>query len=418
MRRLPTLLVAPLLCLPSVALASPFAILQPAETPATPETGEPPTQTPEAQEPGTEPTSSKAPDSAPPGEQQPVAEEPPAEEPVPEGPQPETIEEPAEPTAEVTLESEREQQAVQADFNPHGVGARGGIVVVPTWILSGFLASHTNSLCRGGNVGNFAAKRGLLKTDGCNFYVAGEYTYRKSRIFDIVAAVGYQSMKTPEGYWLDSDEWPDSCDIADTAPGGDPMGGCDISAADYTEVNMNLLTFQADFVARYPVVLTPDVEIGIGGGAGIGLGVIFGGVYQTAIGSAPTGFANGLPQDTCQTLDDLKDFTRCTPRYDPEEYNDVNGEDDPRPIPQIESEISTGSLWADCGRDNCSAADLRAFGYRKKQDDVPPVYPIVNLILSTRFIVKDVWGININGGWNTGFYFGGSMQYFFAGKKK
>ena len=41
-----------------------------------------------------------------------------------------------------------------------------------------------NALCRGDTVGNFARERGLLKTQGCNFYVGGEYVYRQSRILD------------------------------------------------------------------------------------------------------------------------------------------------------------------------------------------------------------------------------------------
>ena len=33
-----------------------------------------------------------------------------------------------------------------------------------------------------------------------------------------------------------------------------------------------------------------------------------------------------------------------------------------------------------------------------------------------RFLIKDTFGINVTGGWNTGFYFGGSLQYFFGSK--
>ena len=39
---------------------------------------------------------------------------------------------------------------------------------------------------------------------------------------------------------------------------------------------------------------------------------------------------------------------------------------------------------------------------------------VVNLIVSMRLIIKDTFGITINGGWNTGFYFGGGMQVFFG----
>jgi hypothetical protein len=36
------------------------------------------------------------------------------------------------------------------------------------------------------------------------------------------------------------------------------------------------------------------------------------------------------------------------------------------------------------------------------------------LIISARVIIKDVFGISINGGFNTGFYFGGAMHYYFG----
>ena len=67
-----------------------------------------------------------------------------------------------------------------------------------------------------------------------------------------------------------------------------------------------------------------------------------------------------------------------------------------------------------------SVTDLEEFGSRFEQQDVPPVVPVVNLLLSMRMIVKDTLGINLTGGWNTGFYFGGSIQYFFGqgGKNK
>jgi hypothetical protein len=45
-----------------------------------------------------------------------------------------------------------------------------------------------------------------------------------------------------------------------------------------------------------------------------------------------------------------------------------------------------------------------------------PVIPVVNLLVSMRLIVKDVFGITLTGGFQTGFYFGGGMNYFF-GKK-
>ncbi|MBC8068261.1 MAG: hypothetical protein IAG13_08005 [Deltaproteobacteria bacterium] len=309
-----------------------------------------------------------------------------------------------EPVAPSTLAQER-GHARSRDFNRHGIGARGGIVVIPSWILSRYLDTHGNALCRGDNVGDFAADRGLLKTQGCNFYVGAEYIYRQSRILDIVPAIGYMRLHTPDAMWLDKGQ----------AALKEAQGLNANSGADYTEVKMDLLTVQVDFIARAPIVVTDDVEFGIGGGGGLGLGVVFGGVWQTPLtsspgGQGPRGFADGTETiDSCQTRADLGDFTRCTPRYDP-----ATSGADPDFDPQADLSEPNAQGYARCGKDKCSVADLSAFGYRKKNDSVPPVIPIVNLALSARLIIKDTFGITLTGGWNTGFYFGGSLNYFFG----
>jgi hypothetical protein len=221
--------------------------------------------------------------------------------------------------------------------------------------------------------------------------------YRHSRILDIVGAVGYMSAKLPEGYWLDKGRY-----------NGTPES---LVAADYTEVDLGMVFIQADFIARAPVVKNETIELGIGGGGGIGLGIVFGDLYQTAIGSNPDGYVPGqgpTATDTCQTPEDLADFNRCTPRYDismdsrntppnPDDLDDPNNE-----------------LFASCDGKGCSKADLSSFGYRDASVKIPPVVPVVNLILSARMIIKDTVGITINGGFNTGFYFGGSLTYFFG----
>lgn len=370
-------MTAALMLAPSIAHASPFSVgLWGLQEP----TGEPTAAGEDAGDvpPPFEPTSSKAPDSAERAEPEPLPEDPVEPEPEP---------------ADTSLEEER-AKAPSKGFNRHGIGVRGGIVVIPTWILSSYLDAHTNALCRGESIGSFAKDNGVLKVDGCNFYVGGEYIYRQSRILDIVASMGYQRAHTPEGYWLDKGE--------------------DLSGADYTEVELDMMYIEADFIARYPVVATEDVEFGIGGGAGIGLGILFGGIYQTPLGSVPAGFTpdGGVTPNTCQSIDDLADFTRCTPRWDPGEAQDADVLDQ-MPAEDDLSNPNAG-LFATCTKDKCSAADLNAFGYRRKQDDVPPVIPVVNLIISTRVIIKDTFAITLSGGWNTGFYFGGGLAYLFG----
>ena len=202
----------------------------------------------------------------------------------------------------------------------------------------------------------------------------------------------------PEGFWLDKGKYNGS--------------GSSLAGADYTEVRLGMLFLEADFVARAPIIVTDDVEFGLGGGAGVGLGILFGGVWQTAIGSDPNGFSpsGGETTGSCRNPRDLADFNRCTPRYDAME--------DPRtqklgPMDPGLSNPNTRN-YATCGTDSCNTNDLEKFGYREKNGDVPPVIPVVNLILSARVIVKDQFGITINGGFNTGFYFGGALTYFFG----
>ncbi len=295
-----------------------------------------------------------------------------------------------------------------ADFSKHGIGIRGGLNVIPTWILSGALSSHTNSLCRA-NLGGFAESRGLTKVDGCNFYVGGEYIYRSSKILDIVPSVGWHKLRAPDGIWLDNSECSN--------------GDCDFAAGDYTEVNLDFVFIEVDFIARGTIVETPDFAFQFGGGGGIGLGIFTGeGVFQTPIGrNLSTGEAGSIGEDgsfqeTCNSLSDYSDFTKCTPKYQDMEENGV-----PEPAQgdlTLDSEGHGNPFrFASCTTNECLDEDLTALG-RTKVSEIPPVGPVVNLMLSMRFLIRDTFGINFQGGWNTGFYFGGSLQYFFGADKK
>ncbi len=334
-----------------------------------------------------QPTSSKAPASTPaPADPTDPLEE---ETPVPESDDDDEDEE------EITLETSRRLAARDEAFHRHGIGAHAGIVIIPTWLLSNWLASHTNALCRGNSIGGFASDRGLNNQDGCNFYVGADYTYRFSRVVDVTASVQYQRAKVPEGLWLDKARYNGSAGL--------------LEAADYTEVDLGLIAMEVDFIARAPIVITKDVEFSLGGGAGLGLGILFGGVFQTPLGAEPSGFtAQGGRTDTCQTLEDLADLTRCTPRYD------INQDGDDTPPDQSELSNPNPDLFASCDRDTCNEGDLDAFGYRREQGGLPPVIPVLNLIVSARVLIKDTVGITINGGFNTGFYFGGGVQYYFG----
>ncbi len=356
------LLAMSLALTPSLALASPFARVHALQAPS---------------DPALQPTSSKAPPSTDLPEQ-PLPEEPPKVEPPAPEPEPEPVAAPPE----------------KPKWNRHGIGIRGGLTVIPTWAVRGYVQSMTNALCRGNSLpsGNFA--KGLSRVDGCNFYVGGEYVYRYTENFDIVPAVAYHQIKAPDGLWLDDSE----------KTNGQP----NIGAADYTQVNFSHVAIQVDFIGRGNLIKTPDFKWQLGGGGGIGLGVITGfGFLQTPLGT-PAGSPGG---GTCNSLDDYKDFTKCTPHYQDEEANGG-----PPPVQGSLELDDAGNIgrFAKCTTDRCNGNDLDALG-RKKGVNLP-VIPIVNLLVSMRFLIKDTFGINIVGGWQTGFYFGGSLQYFFGPK--
>ena len=416
------------------AYASPFAL----------RSSEPPAGT-STDAPAADPTAAPAEDpTAAPAVVPPAEETAAPSEPAEEGPQPEEAgansdaaagEGSDDPTAEEgeveTLDSARDV-VTEETYNQHAIGVRSGLTMVPTWILNSFLASHTNALCRGDQIGNFGLDNGLTRTDGCNFYVGGEYVYRKNRNLDIVASVGYQRMKTPDGYWLDKDEWGDGCSEVD------PANGCNLAAADYTELNLSFVFVEADFIGRATVAKGKDLEFQIGGGAGLGIGIIVGkGLYQTLMGGevnadgqrvpvSPADAAGTPDFSTCTTIQDLGSFQRCTPYYtddfdidqDGDGFKDSNGDfRDPGFLPETQGP----GQFAECDANGCNASDLQAFGSRFKNEDVPPVIPVVNLILSARLMIKDTVGLNLTGGFQTGFYFGGSLQYFFGkggGEKK
>lgn len=343
------------------------------------------TTQPDPNDPAWKPTSSKAPKS----EELEMPEKP---EPAPEV-KPEPTPEPV-----PTLPAPEPEK-----WTRHGFGIRSGISVIPTWIVRGYVQSMTNSLCRGNSIPGGKFGEGLTRVEGCNFYIGAEYIYRFSKKFDIVPAVAYHRLKAPDGLWLDDSE---------RNMDGSPRLG----AADYTQVDFSFVALQVDFIGRGTIVETPDFAFQLGGGGGLGLGIITGkGLWQTPLGSPAAGTTDGSAQNTCNSLDDFGDFTKCTPHYSPDP-------DNPGRLPPAQGSLQYDDTapdgnplrFARCTVGKCSEADLNLLG-REKGINLP-VIPIVNLLVTARFLIKDTFGINLTGGWHTGFYFGGSLQYFFGSK--
>ncbi|MCB9566822.1 MAG: hypothetical protein H6710_06340 [Myxococcales bacterium] len=389
MRRYVAVVSASLILLPSLAEAHPYSL--PRSFALQPEGGAAEPPQPEV-DPSLQPTSSKA----PPSPVRPEVEKPPEPEPEPE----------VEPEPEPEPLPEKAPDA----FNRHGVGVVGGLTIVPTFIVDNYVATMTNALCRGNSLPGGKLASNLNRVDGCNFFIGGEYIYRVSQVFEVAPQLGYQRIKAPDGLWLDRDE----------CPGGDGSADCNYAAADYTQVDLSFLYVAVDLIGRGTIIKTPEFAWQLGGGGGLGLGIISGigkGLFQTPLGS-PAGSPNGdgtFNGGTCGSFTDFQDFTQCTPHWWSED-SDENG----RPPPafgelRLDDQHANVARFADCTKDKCNEADLDALG-RRKNTDVPPVIPYFKLMATTRFLIKDTFGINIQGGWNTGFYFGGSLQYFFGPK--
>lgn len=319
------------------------------------------------------------------------------------------------------LEEQLAGKPKKGDFNANAFGIFGGIQLVPSYFLNQALASYANSVCRN-KVGKWGEENGLVKVGGCNFYMGGGYTRRISRAFDIGVGVGYLHIRPPDSMWIDNDEWDrKSCTV--------DQGGastCNLGAADYTSIDLRMITLEVNFTGRGTLYRNADVEIQLGGGGGVGAGILVGaGVKRTPLGSDPMGYSGNMATPgTCTTLADTADFRRCTPRYydDPDIDQDGDGlvadvsrEDvhNGAPLPKGNA-TSTGNSFASCSRDKCTGSDLAMFG-TTETGGTWPVYPLVNIFGSFRVIIKDTFGITIDGGIKNGFFFGGGMQYYFGG---
>jgi hypothetical protein len=357
------LLAMSLALTPSLALASPFARVHALQAPS---------------DPALQPTSSKAPPSTDLPEQ-PLPEEPPKVEPPAPEPEPEPVAAPPE----------------KPKWNRHGIGIRGGLTVIPTWAVRGYVQSMTNALCRGNSLpsGNFA--KGLSRVDGCNFYVGGEYVYRYTENFDIDPAVAYHQIKAPDGLWLDDSE----------KTNGQP----NIGAADYTQVNFSHVRHPGRLHRPRQPDQDPRLQMAARRRRRHRPRRRHPASASCRPRSAPPRAAPAAAPATRSTT------TRTSPSA-PRNYQDEEANGGPPPVQGSLELDDAGNIgrFAKCTTDRCNGNDLDALG-RKKGVNLP-VIPIVNLLVSMRFLIKDTFGINIVGGWQTGFYFGGSLQYFFGPK--
>lgn len=417
---LPSLALAALSLAPTLAQASPFAIpLSSADLLNGPPAKAADGSSTEA--PGMDDSAAPADEAAPGEGEGEVEAAPEGEEAAPEGE--EAADEIGDPTEGEVMEDDEEEILLgekmpkRGDFNANAIGIKGGLHLAPSYFLNAALASYSNAMCRD-EIGGWGEKNGLVRVDGCNYYIGGEYVRRVNRAFDVGVGVGYLHLQLPDSLWIDNNEWDrDSCT---TDMGGD--SNCNLGAADYTEIDLRMVTVEVNFTGRGTLYRNADVEIQLGGGGGVGAGILVGnGVRRTPLGPNP-----GSPGDpnSCQTLEDLADFTKCTPRYYDDPDIDQANDGGPADISRDEvdmnggmapaGQISTDSSFARCSQFKCDGSDLDAFG-AVETGGTWPVYPLVNIFGSFRIIIKDTFGISIEGGFKDGFFFGGGAHFFFGG---
>lgn len=289
-------------------------------------------------------------------------------------------------------------------FNRHGFGVRGGITIVPTFIVNNYVATMTNALCRGDKLPTGKLSEGLNRVEGCNFISAASTSTGRPRswISSRTSATSGSRRRTGSGSTAMSARTATAARAASTGRATTRRSMCRSCSSAST-------SWPAGRSSRPPSSRGSSAAAAVSAWASSGDRQ---GIFQTPLGQ-PAGSPNGA---TCNSFGDYGDFTRCTPHW----WSADSDENDGPPPAFGELRLDSASnpndgRFADCTKDRCNDKDLDALG-RKKNQDMWPAIPIVNLAVSTRFLIKDTFGINIQGLWNTGFYFGGSLQYFFGPK--
>jgi hypothetical protein len=305
--------------------------------------------------------------------------------------------------------SESSTLAPNVPSRRHGVSIFGGPMWIPRWYFSGPMAAFSTANCRQG-VSTKSAELGVVRNEGCNWTIGGQYIYRRSNNLDIAGTLEYRQAKLPDAMWIKRKDWDSSC----TSDDG-PDSKCDLGMADYVEADFSHLLIGADFTGRATVFRNPDWWMQLGGGGGFGL-VIFTGnrLYQTPLGRADNDRPGSPDGDTCEKLSDLGDFSKCTPQWwdDPDTDQDGDGDllNDERPDDQT---LEDNDWFVACTDKGCSKRDLAALGSRE-QTFKAPVLALPKIYASARILFRETYGLNLTGGFNGGFFFSAGVQYFFG----
>ena len=191
----------------------------------------------------------------------------------------------------------------------------------------------------------------LKEKQSLSSYAVGLEGFRRSGSFDLVLGVGWQALSPPDGNWL--------------GKGKNPM-----EDTDYVQFRgLGAVSIDIAFISR--TELNPYVFLHYGGG--IGLGIITGKMLRTSDGS-----------DGCKTAPG--DVTKC------------------HPIICTQGPCTEATLANSEGQSDGPQSPSRF-----QDHNVPPVYPIVNLITGLDFKIPSAPGLEFK--IDLGYFF----PYFFLG---
>jgi hypothetical protein len=236
--------------------------------------------------------------------------------------------------------------AAALDAPQYGLAFRFRWVSVPSWFLGLFTLKNRPLSSYGYALEGFRRKRD--KDD-------------PHRTWELSAAIGYQDMSPPDGYWL--------------GKGKDIKNDTDLVQAR----NFSLITMDAAFISRQ--YFSP--YFGIHYGAGLGLAVVRGKILRT---SAKYNQANGQFSVVSNGTTICDANAKCN-----------------------EAQLSATSQSGGQSEDSVDTP------HRFEETSIPGAIPIINLLFGLDFPIPDAKGLEfrVEGGFFDAFFIGGTAGYVF-----
>jgi len=259
-----------------------------------------------------------------------------------------TGEAPATPAAEETPVATAVAPAADARDAVYGLAFRFRWISVPSWFLGMFTKNNVALSSYGYAFEGFRRKHD--KDD-------------PNHTWELSAAIGYQDMSPPDGYWL--------------GKGKNPLVDADlVQARNFSLITMDVAFISRQYFSRY---------FGIHYGAGLGLAVVRGKIMRTSATCDPkTGQCHvqinqSNPSDYCGATGQ----PACT-----------------------EANLSKSETTGDHGPGDA---------HRFEETSIPGALPIINLLFGLDFPIPDAKGLEfrVEGGFYDAFFIGGTAGYVF-----